>query len=125
VRLVTVITEAEIEPDPLYQGAAICTGDACGICIDRFPTNAFDRTQEVEVVIGGKEFFYKRLKKNRCRFGVGGLIKAALGRQDCPMPEEPTPEDYLQALRQESPWQRPERIASMCGRCIIQCPVGS
>ena len=33
VRLDSVITKAELEPDPLYEGPPICPGEECGLCL--------------------------------------------------------------------------------------------
>ena len=33
VRLNSVITRAELEPDPLYEGPPICPGEECGLCL--------------------------------------------------------------------------------------------
>lgn len=45
-RFVSIITEAVIEPTPLYKGKALC--DMCGACIQHCPTQAF--TKEVRGV---------------------------------------------------------------------------
>jgi epoxyqueuosine reductase QueG len=33
VRLDSVITTAELDPDPLYEGSPICPGEECGLCL--------------------------------------------------------------------------------------------
>ena len=85
-------------------------------------TSAISENESVQIEIGSKTFQYAKVDKIRCRYGIGGLVKEALGRQDIQIPEDATAEDYLKALAQENPWQKMERLASMCGRCIINRP---
>lgn len=122
VRLASILTEAELEPTPMYSGDKLCKKEKCYVCVSVCPTNAIDRDEYVKVEIGGKTFTYARINKIRCRYGASGLIRKALGRQDIEIPSNPTPEDFLKALDREDRWQRMERLASMCGRCIINCP---
>ena len=122
VRLASILTEAELESSPMYSGDKLCKRGRCSVCISVCPTNAIDRDKYVKVEIGGKIFEYAKINKTLCRYGTSGLIRKALGRQDIEIPKDPTPEDFLKALGREDPWQKMERAASMCGRCIINCP---
>lgn len=67
VRLVTVITEAELEPDPLYAGPALC--DRCMLCV-KHCTPSDGLRKEVHgltrVDIGGRIFEYANKNKLRC-----------------------------------------------------------
>jgi epoxyqueuosine reductase QueG len=121
VRLVSILTEAELSPDPLYSGKRLCNKEKCGMCIKTCPTNAISKKESVKIEIGGEFFEYAKLDKVRCMYGITGLIKNALGRQDVSIPDNPTPEHYIKALAQENPWQKMERLSSMCGKCIINC----
>ena len=123
VRLASILTEAELAPDSMYSGEKICDKERCGKCISVCPTRAISENECVQIEMGGKTFQYAKLDKIRCRYGIAGLVKEALGRQDIQIPENATAEDYLKALAHENPWQKMERLASMCGRCIIDCPI--
>ncbi|MEM1545396.1 MAG: 4Fe-4S binding protein [Candidatus Methanomethylicia archaeon] len=122
VRLVSILTEAELEPSPMYSGDRLCKREKCGICISVCPTNAISGDKYVKVEIDNRVFEYAKINKTLCRYGTSGLIRKALGRQDVEIPKDPIPEDFLKALGREDPWQKMERAASMCGRCIINCP---
>jgi epoxyqueuosine reductase len=122
VRLATILTEAELSADSMYSKEKLCNKEECSVCVSVCPTNAISKDEGVKIEIGGKTFEYAKVDKVRCRYGINGLIKKALGRQDIQIPNNPTPEDYLKALSKENPWQKMERLASMCGRCIINCP---
>lgn len=121
VRLVSIQTEAELSPDPLYSGKKLCNKEKCGICNKTCPTNAISKKESVKIEIGGKLFEYAKLNKVRCMYGITGLVKNALGRQDVSIPDNPIPKDYMKALAQENPWHKMERLSSMCGKCIINC----
>lgn len=125
VRLVTILTEAELPSDPLYKGKSICNRKECNVCVAGCPANAINENEGVEIEIEGRVFEYARIDKVKCTYGLYGLLKEALGRQDTVMPNNPTPEDYLSALLHENPWQKMERLSSMCGKCLINCPANS
>ena len=124
VRVVTVLTEANLKPDPVFPGQTLCDKENCGKCVSVCPMNAISRDEGVEVEIGDRVFKYAKLKKTRCRFGTMGFSTKTLGRRELNMPEDPQPQDYLTALQQEDPWQRMERLSpGFCGRCMMNCPI--
>jgi epoxyqueuosine reductase len=65
-RFVSVITEAELEPSPMYDGEALC--DRCLECVKHCPTDAFRK--EVKRInrlgIGGRQFEFPDTNKWRC-----------------------------------------------------------
>ena len=124
IRLVTVLTEAEIEPNPVDSGPSICLEAKCSLCIDGCPMNAFDRKQRESVTLDGKEFFYNRFLEWHCAFGSYGMRKATLGRKDCAMPEDPRPADFVAAVAEQDPFQKLEGGGAKCGQCQTLCPLG-
>lgn len=129
VRLVSVITQAEIEPDPLYAGK-ICDPAKCNICMKACPTSAISATQSKKVTLGEKTFEYGVVSFPRCRIGSEGLLKKTLGLKDLPIPENPTMEDIDKARKEIDPRQLQEtnfpvdRATWYCGKCSAYCPVG-
>ena len=65
-RFVSIITEAELSPTPLYQGEKLC--DMCGECINHCPTDAFRKELGVpkDVVIEGKHHIFAGKNLWRC-----------------------------------------------------------
>lgn len=129
VRVTSIITEAEIDPSPLYEGPKICDPHSCGfICVKACPLSALSERESVSVEIGGKAFCYGKLDKWVCRWGAAGFTSASLGRKEMPKPDLITPENYLVTRKQEDPWQAMEMASvgrgSFCGKCMIECPVG-
>ena len=128
IRLVSVLTRAEIEPDPMYSGPTLCDPKKCGICLKVCPTHAINPTRSKTVTMGGREFTYGWLDFNSCVVGTQGLTKKTLALKDVTVPENPTTEDVEEARRQMDPRQRNEVIggspAYHCGKCLAYCPVG-
>jgi len=73
--------------------------------------------------IDGKIFEYAKLKKWRCRLSVMHA-PPYFQMEKVAIPEDPTPDDYLRVFGLQSPWLKQERIGSMCGRYLVECPVG-
>jgi epoxyqueuosine reductase QueG len=130
VRLVSVITKAELEPDPLYQGPKLCDPTKCKVCIKICPMQAISDTKSKKVVIDGRTFEYGDVDFVKCQFGLEGLTKKTHGLKDIPMSENPTMEDFIKAREQIDPRQLKEVILPVdhatwyCGKCLAYCPVG-
>jgi len=63
-RLVSVITSAELEPDPLYAGKQLCLGESCGVCKKLCPNECFGDVTEYECA-GARVCVYT-IRKDRC-----------------------------------------------------------
>jgi epoxyqueuosine reductase QueG len=65
-RFVSIITEAELDPSPMYDGEPLC--DRCMECVKQCPTDAFRK--EVKKIndlhIGGRSFQFPDTNKWRC-----------------------------------------------------------
>ncbi len=65
-RLAFLITEAELEPDPIYPGG-LC--DKCLLCAKECPSRAISKTETFEYKICGKTYTRGQLDEFRCCFG--------------------------------------------------------
>lgn len=66
-RLMTIITEAILDPDPMYNGPVLC--DRCMECVRQCaPSSALRKEVDgiTEIVIDGKKFTYANKNKFRC-----------------------------------------------------------
>lgn len=130
VRLVSIITRAELTPDHLYQGPRLCDPTKCSICVKICPTNAISASKSTSISMGGRTFEYATLDYAKCRIGIEGLSKKTLGFKDIPIPENPTLADIDIARKQIDPRQLTEanfpvdRATWYCGKCMAYCPVG-
>ncbi len=82
-RFVSIITEAELTPTPLYNGPKLC--DMCGECIRKCPTNAYraETNGTKNVVVEGKDHIFCNKNLWRCAWGEHFDIDL-----DLPIPEK-------------------------------------
>jgi epoxyqueuosine reductase len=126
VRWVQLISDLEIEPDPLYHGPRLCDRSKCRVCVDVCPVQAFSEEEAVELTIGDRKYAYSKLNRPLCRCGVTGLAAGTAGRlqEVIPAGTVNNVEDWLAIAVRDDRWNRMERVASMCGRCLTTCPAG-
>ncbi|MEX0777688.1 MAG: hypothetical protein WD042_18435 [Phycisphaeraceae bacterium] len=65
-RFLAIITDAQIAPDPLYKGDALC--DKCMKCVDKCWVQAFDGSQLTAVQVGERTFEQAKLDPWRCHY---------------------------------------------------------
>jgi len=83
-RLGIVITEAELEPDPIYDGPRLC--DRCMACVRECPGNAIPKDKTVKVTLAGREVEWADLDLEGCNV-------AFRGAREVEGPDEP--DDYI------------------------------
>lgn len=124
VRWVTIITAAELEYNSLYDGPEICTH--CGNCVKICPLEALSGTEKVDLTIEGRTFSYGKLAKSLCRTAVSGLAAGSAGRLQADVKGKiHDSDDWYKVIKQDDKWNRMERVAAMCGRCMITCKAGN
>lgn len=129
IRVSSVITEAEIDCDELYNGPILCDVLNCDYkCAKSCELGAINLRKSVELRIENQVYRYAVVDKWRCRAASLGMGKSAFSRKQIELPDVITPDNYLEFRKEEDPWQAIEQASigrsSMCGRCIIDCPVG-
>lgn len=130
-RFAVVLTHAELEPDPMYNGPKLCGGEKCQICASVCPTNAIQKVGECEpkhCAIAGHTYEYTNLNWERCQIACHKLTKKVGGDKDWITTDTPTKQDIQNAfdargidkgnnLQNNPTWN--------CGRCLAYCPVGN
>jgi len=129
IRAVSVMTRADLEPDPLYSGPKICDMDKCDVCVKMCPSHAIDPVKKHTVVIGGKTYEYGYIYPDRCRVSAEALTKKTLGHVDQELPLDPTPEEINKARERIAPFAKMDSVAALgagyfCAKCLAYCPVG-
>ena len=122
-RLVSIVTDAPLEPTPMYSGPSLCRPGSCGrACVEACPTGAM--TGRVSLEIGGETFEYARLHGVKCKWP---FAEKGFRRTQVAMPEDPTEEDFRAVLRATTPHPFDAALnqftfVPQCGACIFSCP---
>ncbi len=69
-RIGVILTEMEIEPDPIYDGPELC--NKCMACVRNCPGNAISPTKTVKVMLAGHEVEYGELDCDACDIAFRG-----------------------------------------------------
>ncbi len=69
-RLGIVLTEAELEPDPIYDGPELC--NRCMACANQCPGQAISKTKTVKVTLAGHEVEWAELDLEACNYAFRG-----------------------------------------------------
>jgi len=69
-RFACILTEAPLEPDPIYEGPKIC--DRCMLCVKECSAGAISPNETVKVVLAGKEIEWGKLDVEKCTKGFQG-----------------------------------------------------
>ena len=127
-RIGIVLTEAELEPDPIYGGPELC--NRCMACVQDCPGQAIPADKTVRVTVAGHELEWADLQLQACDIAFRGGVPTA---------EELAPEDeYYQPMYgynvERAPWtpfyRKPRNLyntgQAVCGGrgCIRACMIG-
>ena len=132
LRVVSVITEAELEPDPMYKGPSICDMKKCQLeCIKACPVHAISTNNWAELTIEKRTFRHGVVDKWLCihrQAVVPGPWRPPVGNPP-PLPTELNARTRLKYDEYVSPWDKAEIIsigrADRCGLCIMACPIAN
>ncbi len=128
-RFVSVITTADLEPDPMYSGPKLCDIEKCKelghgipLCVNICPMHALSTEGKKEVVIGNRRMEYVKLDFRAC----SGIHKQIM---DADNPKKYDSDDAPIPLSAEfEPKYELERLVYKrghgCGLCLFVCPVG-
>jgi len=71
-RLALLITDAPLEPDPLFEGQ-IC--DRCMQCVEQCSAQAISPDKTIKISVGGKPLEWGALDVDRCTVGYAGGVR--------------------------------------------------
>jgi len=126
-RTVSIITDALLPEDPLYEGQKLCL--SCGACLARCPVEAFSTRRKIILSIEGKKFSFAWRDRLKCewahRFGlVGAEGPQYMGCQiDLMPPKRITLPAFARAMKQIQQWSLVERLNwnYTYEGCVISC----
>ena len=121
-KLVSIITNAPLEPGSAYNGEPIC--HRCKSCVEACNIGAIARDRTRGITIDGKHFEWGALRRLKCVWECSGLtsegtFSGGIGPHSfsVPFPEKtPSGEEIVLLLESQPPW------ATGCGsRCFAVC----
>lgn len=121
-KLVTIITNAPLEPGHVYRGDPIC--DRCMRCVTECEIGAISPDRARSVIIEGTRFEWGALRRLKCvweceGFTSKGTFSGGVGpyTRDVPFPETaPTPEEIVELQQAKPRW-----AVGCAGRCYAVC----
>ncbi|MFP4029881.1 MAG: 4Fe-4S binding protein [Candidatus Brocadiia bacterium] len=72
-RVGVIMTDVELEPDPIYDGPELC--NRCMACVRDCPTDAISKEQTVQVNLAGNELEWAQIDCHACNRGFRGAEK--------------------------------------------------
>jgi len=134
-RFVSVITTANLAPDPMYDGPRLCDPDRCRklnqgmpICAAVCPVSSFSLDKTVEAVIGGRKFEYGWMNHFLCGFIGLGIHPQVLGPENMVVSKDASSRTGIKLSGEPPPEYTLESLfygrGHFCGLCLLECPVG-
>lgn len=133
-RFNSLLTSAELEPTPMYDGPDICRPDLCGRkCVKVCPADAISMEETQTCTMGGMDFSYGVHDNIRCSYAIMAMIKDAGGRSEATLPDGPG-NPIQMVMDGESgdkvhPFEKSMLencfgiiCGDFCGKCLHQCP---
>ncbi len=88
-RVGIILTEAALEPDPIYDGQPLC--NRCLACVRDCPGEAFDPTKTVKVNLAGREVEWMDIDCQKCNVAFkGAVLDESVSEEENYMPWGPT-----------------------------------
>jgi epoxyqueuosine reductase len=135
-RFSSVITTAELEADPMYDGPRLCDPLTCSelgngrpLCVAVCPLGLIRDNETVVADFGEKQFEYAQKDKVKCGGTIGLGIHPLVMGQDAPeIPDKVNMDTIAQLIERAPPFWKLETVAygrgHFCGLCLLRCPVG-
>ena len=115
-RLITLVTNAPVIPDPMYHGEPLC--DRCKLCERKCPGQVFEKESNgpMSVKIGEREFTFQHKNLWRCACGENFQLDSFMNRPDH------TNEAVVRKLCEEAAYGDPStRFTWKMGMCLKWC----
>lgn len=84
-RVGVVLTDVELEPDPIYDGPQLC--NRCMACVKACPGQCFPTDKTVKVNLAGHEVEWSDLDMNKCNTTFRGAVDSGVPQEDPYMPD--------------------------------------
>lgn len=84
-RVGVVLTDVELEPDPIYDGPQLC--NRCMACVRACPGQCFPTDKTVKVNLAGHEVEWSDLDMSKCNTAFRGAVDTGVPQDDPYMPD--------------------------------------
>ena len=84
-RVGVVLTDVELEPDPIYDGPQLC--NRCMACVKACPGQCFPTDKTVKVNLAGHEVEWSDLDMSKCNTTFRGAVDSGVPQEDPYMPD--------------------------------------
>ncbi len=125
-RLISVVTEAPLEPGELMPSEQLCKPELCGYaCVETCPIGAISKDEAQEFKMEDRTYCYGALDHMHCRWCLDGFTRGSGSRTHFEPPEKIVQADFARAAAErELPDKRLYLLAfiDFCGKCMHQCP---
>lgn len=125
-RLISVITEAELEPGELISDSEVCKPELCGYaCAETCPMGAISKDRAQEFTMEGRTHRYGVLDHMRCRWCLDGFTEGSGSRTHLEPPQRIFQEDFARAAGKRKILDKGLFLMAFidfCGKCMHQCP---
>jgi epoxyqueuosine reductase QueG len=134
IRFNSIITDAPLVPDPMYDGPKLCQPDKCEYkCVKDCPSEALSINKTFTVNIGDKTYEYTKADKMRCIMSIFAMVRGSGARtkRTLPSPEKKkiTIKDFVEGQKAIGAFDqiflqdaRGIICGDYCGRCLHGCP---
>jgi len=106
-RFCFIITDAPLQPDPLYEGPQLC--DRCLQCVAECPGGAINGTNTVRISIEGREIEWNDLDVEKC----DALFQSSIPEYNPFMPDNVA--EYIRGIIQTEPGKERHKFVSEHG----------
>ncbi len=132
-RFGALITDLELEPDPLYDGPTLCDPAKCKICVSRCPTRALQTYGDGaarSVDMEDQHVEYAHINWRRCQVACHMLTKSVGNTRDWldfDIDRDPTAKEMEKAMDDKPLEETGLQVNPTwkCGLCLSYCPVGN
>ena len=134
VRFNSIITNAPLVSDPMYDGPKLCQPEKCDYkCVKDCPSEALTLDEIFTLKIGDKKYEYTKADKMRCIMAIFAMVRGSGARTKRSLPSREkkkiTIKDFIEGRRAigaiDQTFLQDARgiiCGDYCGRCLHGCP---
>ena len=124
-RVGIVLTDVELEPDPIYDGPQLC--NRCMACVKACPGQAFSTEKTIKVNLAGHDVEWADIDVNKCTIAFRGMEKTGVPQenpyQNTPGYEDTVPASWSPFYNRPNPVYRTGQAVCGSRGCTRACMI--